>query len=100
MAATAAKIGYPHITKNHGVCSGRACVSGTRVRVMDIVSLHNAGLGPDEIVREYPTLEGTVGVYAALVYHADHKGEIESDFAEDRRLADESERQRLERQGQ
>ena len=33
-------------------------------------------------------------------YYADHKGEIESDFTEDRRLADESERQRLKPLGQ
>jgi uncharacterized protein (DUF433 family) len=67
---------------------------------MDIVSLHNAGLGTDEIVREFPSLEGPVDVYAALVYYADHKGEIESDFAEDRLLADASERQRLKHLGQ
>jgi uncharacterized protein (DUF433 family) len=100
MAATAAKSVYPHITKNHDICSGRACVAGTRVRVIDIVSLHNAGLGPDDIAREFPSLEGPVDVYAALVYYADHKSEIESDFAEDRRLADESERQRLKSLGQ
>ena len=70
------------------------------MRVMDIVSLQNAGLGPDDIVQEFPSLEGPVDVYAALVYYADHKSEIESDFAEDRRLADESERQRLKNLGQ
>lgn len=99
MAATAAKNVYPHIAKNVGICSGRACVAGTRVRVMDIVSFHNAGLGPEEIVREFPSLESAVDVYAALVYYADHRDEIDADFEEDRRLADESERRRLERPG-
>jgi len=94
--ATALEMVYPHITKNPSICSGRACVAGTRVRVMDIVSLHNAGIGPEEIVREFPSLDSTVDVYAALVYYADHKDEIEADFAEDQRLAVDAERERLE----
>ncbi len=95
--ATAAKSVYPHISKNLDVCSGRPCVAGTRVRVMDIVSLHNAGISPEEIVREFPSLESAVDVYAALVYYADHRDEIEADFAEDQRLAADAERQRLEK---
>ena len=95
--ATAAKTVYPHISKNPQICSGRACVAGTRVRVMDIVALHNSGASPEEIVREFPSLESTVNVYAALVYYADHKGEIDADFAEDQSLAAEAERERLER---
>jgi uncharacterized protein (DUF433 family) len=94
--ATALETVYPHITKNPSICSGRACVAGTRVRVMDIVSLHNAGIGPEEIVREFPSLDSAVEVYAALVYYADHKDEIEADFAEDQRLAADAERERLE----
>jgi uncharacterized protein (DUF433 family) len=100
MTATALKNVYPHIAKNRDVCSGRACVAGTRVRVMDIVALHKAGVSPDDIVREFPSLQSAIDVYAALVYFADHRDEIESDFEEDRRLADESERRRLERPGQ
>ena len=96
--ATAAKTVYSHISKKIDICSGRPCVAGTRVRVMDIVSLHNAGTSPEVIVREFPSLENTVDVYAALVYYADHRDEIEADFAEDR-LAAEAERQRLEHSG-
>lgn len=96
MAATAVETVYPHVTKNPSVCSGRPCIAGTRVRVMDIVSLHNAGLRPEEILRELPSLDSTVDVYAALVYFADHESEIEADFAEDQRLAAEAERERLE----
>jgi uncharacterized protein (DUF433 family) len=99
VSAATAKIVYPHITKSPDICSGRACIAGTRVRVMDIVSLNDAGLSSDDIVRELPTLDDKVGVYAALVYYADRKDEIEVDFAEDRCLADESERQRLEHPG-
>lgn len=95
--ATAAETVYPHITKNPEICSGRACVAGTRVRVMDIVALSGSGAGPDEIVREFPSLESTTDVYAALVYYADHKNEIEADFAEDQSLAEQAERDRLQR---
>jgi uncharacterized protein (DUF433 family) len=99
MTATALKNVYPHIAKNREVCSGRACVAGTRVRVMDVVSLHNAGMSAEEIVREYPSLQSPIDVYAALVYYADHRDEIDADFGEDRRLAEESERRRLDRPG-
>ncbi len=54
---------------------------------------------PEEIVREFPSLDSTVDVYAALVYYADHKAEIEADFAEDQRLAADAERKRLEQSG-
>lgn len=93
--ATAAMAVYPHITKNPDICSGRACVAGTRVRVMDIVALRGAGVSPEEIVQEFPSLESTIDVYAALVYYADHKDEIDADFAEDQGLAAEAERERI-----
>jgi uncharacterized protein (DUF433 family) len=94
--ATALRIVYPHITKNPTVCSGRACVVGTRVRVMDIVALSAEGHTPEQIVAEYSSLASPTDVYAALLYYADHKDEIDADFAEDERLATESERARLE----
>ena len=90
--ATAAKMVYPHITKDPGVCSGRACVEGTRIRVMDIVAMRNEGLSPERIVEEFTSLSGVEDVYAALLYHADHRDEIEADFAEAQRLSEEGER--------
>lgn len=98
--ATAAKTVYPHITKDPEVCSGRACVAGTRVRVMDIVALNDDGLTAQQIVTEYPSLSGPTDVYAALVYYADHKDEVEADFAEDERQADEFEREGTEKSKQ
>lgn len=29
-----------HISKTPGVCGGRACIAGHRIRVMDIVAMH------------------------------------------------------------
>jgi len=85
--ATAAKPIYPHITKNPGVCSGRPCVEGTRVRVVDVVALHEAGLSAEQIVEELSTLGGPADVFAALLYYHDHKNEIDADVAEDAALA-------------
>jgi uncharacterized protein (DUF433 family) len=90
--ATAAKTVYPHITKNPQVCSGRACIEGTRIRVMDIVAMRREGVSPERIAEEFTSLSGVEDVYAALLYYGDHKDEIESDFAEDARLAEEWER--------
>jgi uncharacterized protein (DUF433 family) len=88
--ATVATV-YPHITKDPRVCSGRACVAGTRVRVMDIVALREEGLTPDQIAEEFPSLSGVTDVYAAFVYAADHKDELGADFAESERAAKDAE---------
>jgi uncharacterized protein (DUF433 family) len=93
--ATAAKTLYPHITQDPNICSGSACVEGTRIRVIDILALHEDGLSAEEIVEEYPTLHGTVDVYAALVYSHDHKAEVDADVEEGARMAEEAERERL-----
>ena len=90
--ATAAKTVYPHISKDPEVCSGRACVEGTRVRVMDIVSLRRQGMSPEQMVEEFTSLSGVEDVYAALLYYRDHLDEVEADFAEDARLSQEWER--------
>lgn len=42
----------PHITKTPGVCGGRACVAGHRIRVMDIVVWHELrGMSVAKIVK-------------------------------------------------
>lgn len=69
-----------HIIKTLGVCGGKACVTGTRVRVMDVVIWHERlGWSADQIVSEIPNL--TLGdVYASLAYYFDHREEIEEDI--------------------
>jgi len=93
MAATAAKIVYPHITKDPAVCSGRPCLQGTRVRVVDVVALHESGLRPEQIVEEFTSLSGVEDVYAALLYYHDHMSEIEADVREDAAFAEQYERE-------
>jgi uncharacterized protein (DUF433 family) len=74
-----------HITKTPGVCGGRACIAGHRIRVMDIVVWHEQrGMSPGEIAQQYPTIT-LADVYAALAYYHDHRDEIEADFADSRK---------------
>ena len=81
-------ISKEHIAKTPGVCGGKACIAGHRIRVMDIVGLHErSGLSPDEIVDQFPSIT-LPDVYAALTYYFDHKDEIDGDFREAREVAD------------
>ena len=69
-----------HISKTPNVCGGRACITGHRIRVMDIVAWHEMrGMAPDQIVDMFPGI--TLGdVHAALAYYFDHRSEIEDEF--------------------
>jgi uncharacterized protein (DUF433 family) len=74
-----------HIEKTPGTCGGRARIAGHRIRVMDIVALHQKwGRSPDEIVDVYTSIT-LADVYAALAYFHDHREEIEADFEESRK---------------
>ena len=69
-----------HITKTPGVCGGRACIAGHRIRVLDIVVWHEKrGYSPDEIVDMFPGIT-LADVYAALTYYFDNPQEIEAEF--------------------
>lgn len=66
-----------HITKTPGICGGRPCIAGHRIRVQDIVVWHEMrGYCPDEIVDMFPGIT-LADVYAALAYYFDHREEIE-----------------------
>jgi uncharacterized protein (DUF433 family) len=78
-------IAYPHISKKPGVCGGKACIDGTRIRVMDIVVLHEQGMPPEQMLEHYSSRPLTLSEgHAALAYYYDHKDEIEASFEEDR----------------
>jgi uncharacterized protein (DUF433 family) len=78
----------PHITKTPGVCGGRACIAGHRIRVMDIVGWHErAGMSAAQIVAEvFPSLT-KADVHAALAYYYDHPEDVEKDFRNDEEWA-------------
>ena len=84
-----AKVTAERITKTPGVCGGRTCIAGHRVRVMDIVVWHEVmGRCADEIVSQFPTL--TLGdVHAALAYYYDHTDEIQAEIQQEQQQGEE-----------
>lgn len=82
--STASVATYPHISKTPGVCGGKACIAGTRIRVMDIVVLLERGLSPERMLEHYSSRPLALAeVHSALAYYYDHKDEIEADLRRD-----------------
>jgi uncharacterized protein (DUF433 family) len=92
MATTPAKAVYSHITKDPKVRDGEACIDGTRIRVADIVWMHQQGHTPDEILEQYPNLN-LAKIYAALSYYHECKEEIQACFESDKDFSEQLERQ-------
>jgi uncharacterized protein (DUF433 family) len=62
------------ITVDPGQCGGRPCLRGLRIRVTDVLDLLAAGASREEILADFPLLEGG-DVTASLEYaarQADH----------------------------
>jgi uncharacterized protein (DUF433 family) len=70
-----------HITSIAGVCGGRPCISGTRIRVQDIVLRYEAGDSPDEILAAFPHIS-LAAIYAALAYYYDNREAIDQQIRE------------------
>jgi uncharacterized protein (DUF433 family) len=56
-----------YIVVDPSICHGRACIKGTRIMVSVILDNLAAGLTPDEIVKNYPSLNHEA-VHAAIGY--------------------------------
>jgi uncharacterized protein (DUF433 family) len=82
------KTSYPHIVKTPGVCGGKACIRGTRIRVLDIAALaEHLGLSPDEICDQYPEL--SLGqVHGALAYYYDNREAVQVEIDSEKEKAD------------
>lgn len=79
---------HPRISRTPGVCGGKACVAGHRIRVSDIAIWHeHQGLSADAIVSEYPGLT-LVDVYSALAYYFEHLEEIRAEMRAESETAD------------
>jgi uncharacterized protein (DUF433 family) len=77
------------ISRDPGVCGGRACIAGHRVRVLDVVTWHeHQGMSPDEIVNQVPSLS-LADVHAALAYYFEHLAEIQEEMQSERSQAEE-----------
>jgi len=94
MAAEAQRF-YSLISKTPGVCGGRACIDGTRVRVLNIVYLHKEGYTPEKMLEVYPSLN-LAQIYAALSYYYENPEEIEALIAEDEKWDERYEREKAE----
>ncbi|HXO29811.1 MAG TPA: DUF433 domain-containing protein [Thermoanaerobaculia bacterium] len=77
-------LSYPHISTHPQVMSGRPCIAGTRVRVMDIVAARQADVPDDELLEYFSSRTLTRSeLHAALAYYYDHQDEIDAALAED-----------------
>jgi len=61
-----------HITISADVRSGKPCVKGTRITVYDVLSYLAAGMTPEEIVADFPTLKPD-DIRACLAFAADRE---------------------------
>lgn len=80
MATAAKATTYPHIETAPDVRSGKACIEGTRIAVVDIVALLHRGMRPEEMLDYYMRPLTLAQVHAALTYYYDHTEEIEAYF--------------------
>jgi uncharacterized protein (DUF433 family) len=77
-----------HITRTLGVCGGKPCIAGTRIRVLDIYVLQELqGKNADEIIQEFPQLT-MADIFAALTYLWDNRDEIVDSLREEQATSD------------
>src|SRR5438105_10997188 len=76
-----------HISSTPGVCGGKPCIAGTRIRVQDIVIRTELGDSPDQIVHAYPQLT-LADIHAALAYYHDNRAAIDQQIREGEALAE------------
>jgi uncharacterized protein (DUF433 family) len=92
MGATALGVSKEHITKTPGVCGGKACIAGTRIRVRDILAQVENGLSPEKLTTYFSTRPLTLSeIYAALSYAYDNQAELADDEERDRAIVREAE---------
>src|SRR5207244_2230923 len=79
-----------HVVSTPGVCGGRPCIAGSRIRVQDIYVWHELqGRSPDEIVSAFGQLT-LADVYGALAYFWDHRDEILEQMKQEDQMVDQS----------
>jgi uncharacterized protein (DUF433 family) len=89
MPPTPASIEKVHVTRIPGVCGGKPCIAGTRIRVWDVFVWHELeGKTPAEIVSLFPQLT-LADVHAAMAYFWDHETEIRAGIARGETFAEE-----------
>lgn len=80
---------YAHIVATPGIVGGEPRISGTRIRVRDIVAARDLRAAtPEEIATTYYPDLSLAQVYAALAYYEDHRDELDSLKREEARLVE------------
>ena len=90
---------YSHITKIPGVCGGYATIDGHRIRVINVVYMHNWGYMPERMLEEYDFLN-LAQIYAALSYYYENREELDKEIQGYKDYFERSEREWKERRGQ
>lgn len=76
---TAYNVTAAHITQTPGVCGGKPCIAGRRIRVQDVYVWHETvGMSAEAIASEYNL--SLAQVYAALTFAYEHLDEILADI--------------------
>jgi uncharacterized protein (DUF433 family) len=74
----------PRIIRIPGICAGRPCIEGHRIRVQDVaIEYERQSLSPEEICQQHPGLT-LAQVHTALAFFYDHRDEIISEIEADR----------------
>ena len=74
------------IVKNKDVCGGKACIKGTRIRVIDIVERYKfLGEKPEEIADVFNL--SIEAVFTSLSYYYAHLPELQEEIEYDKELA-------------
>jgi uncharacterized protein (DUF433 family) len=77
------------IVSTPGTCGGRPRIDGHRITVEHVAIWHERmGMGPDEIVSAYPSINLSE-VHAALAYYYEHRARIDADIREGERFVEE-----------
>jgi uncharacterized protein (DUF433 family) len=70
------------LVRTPSMCGGRLRIDGTRVTVLQIVTLYKRGETAEEIAENFPQLNLSQ-VYAALAYYHANRAEIEQELADE-----------------
>lgn len=65
-----------------GVCGGKLCLAGTRVPVLQVVTLYKRGETPEEMTLNWPHVSLSQ-IYAALAYYHANQAEVEQQLADE-----------------
>jgi uncharacterized protein (DUF433 family) len=72
-----------HIVSTKDTCGGAPRITGSRIRVKDVVIWHlHQRMSLDEIISKWPHLT-LAGIHAALAYYYDRKDEIDAEIDAD-----------------